>query len=85
MRMAMWRILADFAKKAGVHIYSERGDQVFRAKNWFGLHAKFDGPLDVPFEKEYTFLNFFTGETQRGSVLHLSLKRGETVLWEFTE
>lgn len=78
-------LLADFAKKAGVHIYSERGDQVFRAKDWFGLHAKFDGPLDVPFEKEYTFLNFFTGETQRGSVLHLSLKRGETVLWEFTE
>ena len=65
-----------------MHIYSERGDQVFRAADWFGLHAKFDGALDVPFEQEYTFVNYITGETQRGTMLHLALKRGETVLWE---
>ncbi|MBR0459496.1 MAG: hypothetical protein IJJ26_09690 [Victivallales bacterium] len=58
------------------------GDQVFRAADGFGLHAKFDGALDVPFEQEYTYVNYHTGENQHGRTLHLSLKRGETVLWK---
>jgi len=76
-------ILTKFAREAGVHIYSERGDQVFTGPGWFGLHSKLDGELTVPFAQAGLFENVITGEktTVPSRELHLKLKRGETVLY----
>lgn len=76
-------ILTKFAREAGVHIYSERGDQAFTGPGWFGLHSKLDGELTVPFAQAGLFENVITGEktTVPSRELHLKLKRGETVLY----
>lgn len=80
-------ILTKFAREAGVHIFSERGDQVFYAPGWFGLHSKLDGRLAVPFPRPSLFENVITGEqtTVPSRELPLELKRGETVLFRVKE
>lgn len=75
-------LLAKFAQEAGVHLFSERGDQIFYAPGWFGLHSKQNGELTVPFPRPYEFENAVTGERHPcGNSLHLHLKRGESVLF----
>ena len=74
-------LIGQFAREAGVHLFSTRGDQVFYAPGWFGLHSKMDGALTVPFPESFRFENAITGERSSGSTLELELKRGESVLY----
>lgn len=77
-------MLTEFARQAGVHIYSGRGDQVFTAPGWFGIHAKCPGDLEIPFPAAYRFRDVITGETfPVGDKLVLpNLRRGETRIIE---
>ena len=74
-------MLTEFSRQAGVHIYSGRGDQVFSAPGWFGIHAKCPGDLEIPFPEAYRVI---TGETfPAGEKLVLrNLRRGETRIIE---
>ena len=77
-------MLTEIARQAGVHIYSGRGDQVFSAPGWFGIHAKCPGDLEIPFPEAYRFRDVITGETfPAGEKLVLrNLRRGETRIIE---
>ena len=77
-------MLTEFAAEAGVHIYSRRGDQIFTAPGWFGIHAKVSGDLEIPFPGTYRFRDAITGEEfPAGDKLLLkNLRRGETRFFE---
>ena len=75
-------LLAKFAREAGVHLFSDRGDQVFYAPGWFGLHSKLSGNCVLRFPEEFDFENAISGERHpRGRELRLNMKRGESVLF----
>ena len=77
-------MLTEFAAEAGVHIYSRRGDQIFTAPGWFGIHAKVSGDLEIPFPETYRFRDAVTGEEfpVGDKLLLKNLRRGETRFFE---
>lgn len=75
-------LLTEFAKEAGVHLFSRRGDQVFYAPGWFGVHSKRSGECEFRFPEEFEFENAITKERGPcGKVLRLKMKRGESALF----
>ena len=75
-------LLTEFAKEAGVHLFSRRGDQVFYAPGWFGVHSKRSGECEFRFPEEFEFENAITKEPcPCGKVLRLKMKRGESALF----
>ncbi len=74
-------LITEMARNAGVHIFSERGDQIFFAGNWLGIHSKADGGLALSLPERFACRNLFSGENFPASDrLDLIMKRGETVL-----
>lgn len=77
-------LLSRFAERAGVHLYSLRGDQVFQTKNWIAVHCKWNGPLELRFPEAGTYRDAFTGEllVKNTNVLRLETSRGENRILE---
>jgi len=73
-RFATWRsvwsassnmpscLMTRFAREAGVHLYSERGDQILTLPGLLGIYAKSDGPLDVCLPEPTRVRDCWTGE-----------------------
>lgn len=79
-------ILGELAARSGVHLYTERGDQVFRGPGWLGVHAKCDGPLELSLPGRFRCRNLVNGEEfPPSATLSLLLKRGETALFELED
>ena len=80
-------LLSRFAERAGVHLYSLRGDQVFQAKQWLGVHCKWDGPLELRFPVSGSWCDAFTGTVlaEKTDRLRLTTHRGENLLLERME
>ena len=77
-------LLQHFAKTAGVHLYAERGDQVFAGEGWLGVHACLDGDLEIRLPQEAAeVIEQRTGKViARGATrFTVSARRGETLLW----
>jgi len=76
-------VLGELAAQSGVHLYTERGDQIFRGSDWLGIHAKCDGLLNLSLPGRFRCRNLMTdGEFPPSETLPLALKRGETALIE---
>lgn len=77
-------ILRLFARQAGVHIYAERGDQVYVGHGWCGLHARVDGPLRIALPQKMTVIDAFTGTVIAEDVdeFTITTTKGETYLWK---
>ena len=77
-------LLSRFAERAGVHLYSQRGDQVFQAREWLGIHCKWDGPLEIRFPEPGTWRDGFSGTllVEKTDHLRLATHRGQNLLLE---
>ena len=77
-------LLSRFAERAGVHLYSSRGDQVFPSKNWIAVHCKWDDVLELRLPEPGTWRDAFTNEIliENSDRLRLKTHRGENVVLE---
>lgn len=77
-------LLSRFAERAGVHLYSLRGDQVFQTKNWIAVHCKWNGPLELRFPAAGSWRNAFTGNilAENTDSIRLETCRGENLVLE---
>ena len=77
-------LLSMFAERAGVHLYSSRGDQVFQSKQWLGVHCKWNGPLELRFPERGSWRDAFSGVllAENTDCIRLETQRGENLLLE---
>lgn len=81
-------LLQHFAKLAGVHLYAERGDQVFAGDGWLGVHACLDGDLEIRLPLEAAeVIEQRTGKViaRQAARFTVSTSRGQTLLWRINE
>ncbi|MFC1451710.1 beta-galactosidase [Verrucomicrobiota bacterium] len=76
-------VLRELARRAGVHIYTEGGDQVITAPGFLALHAAFKGEHTVHLPQAATVADAITGETVAGAATSftVTLDCGDTGLW----
>eukprot|EP00831_Metopus_contortus_P017581 TRINITY_DN17427_c0_g1_i2.p1 TRINITY_DN17427_c0_g1~~TRINITY_DN17427_c0_g1_i2.p1 ORF type:complete len:296 (-),score=34.39 TRINITY_DN17427_c0_g1_i2:260-1147(-) len=76
-------IIGDIAQKAGVHLFSERGDQIFYNHNWIGIHSKCSGKLNLALPELSSWKNLETKEIYPTTKnILLDLQRGQTAILE---
>ena len=71
-------LLGMFAERAGVHLYTSRGDQVFQSKQWLGVHCKWNGMLELHFPERGSWRDAFSGAllVENGDCIRLATRRG---------
>ncbi len=75
-------ILGRMFEDAGVHRFGTRGDPVFFAENWIGIHAKCTGPLRIALPGKFQIRDRISGqEYPAGNRIDLETKRGRTYLF----
>jgi hypothetical protein len=76
-------LLREIARRAGVHIFSDAGDQVFRTGTLLALHACSDGPRTVRLPERVNLCDAFTGKKvlERSMEFRVSMFRGQTSIW----
>lgn len=74
-----------FARQAGVHVYEDRGDQVYVGEGWLGLHARVDGPIRIALARNSSVTDARSGAVIARGVdeFTISTRRGETYLWKY--
>ena len=77
---AYWR---QRAREAGVHVYTESGDQVLAEKAWLALHAAGDGLRVITLPRPCRVVDALSGETlsDGAETFSVNLRRGETAVW----
>ncbi len=76
--------LQKFAQEAGVFIYSDCGNIVYRIGNLLGVTARIDGMAALNIPKLSDVIDYHTGETIARDCTRFSveLKRGETKIFK---
>ena len=76
-------VLRKIARDAGVHLYTEAGDQVFAAPGWLALHAAVDGERTVRLPARASVRNVFSGTVlgSQTTEFRVRVRRGDTELW----
>ncbi|MHB9134731.1 MAG: hypothetical protein ACYDBB_26970 [Armatimonadota bacterium] len=76
-------VLREFARQAGIHLYTEAGDYLIPLPSLLGLHAALDGTRTIMLPDAYTVTNALTGElvAQQTTSFEAELKRGKTYVW----
>ncbi|MBO4344729.1 MAG: hypothetical protein J5833_03175, partial [Victivallales bacterium] len=74
---SLW--LQNFAREAGVHLYSERGDLVFPVGDYLGVSSKIAGVIPLRLPRASDVWDAETGEclAKNTTALDLSVARGE--------
>ncbi len=77
-------LLREIARRAGVHIYTEKGDQVFANPSLLAVHAACDGERTMLLPESVTVKDAFTGESvgERVNEFAIVMRRGETRVWK---
>lgn len=80
-------VLRRFAREAGVHVFAESGDQIFRFGTTFSLHAAFSGERRIGFPAPVRITDLLTGDViaEHTDEIVRSLRRGETLAWRCDE
>jgi hypothetical protein len=75
-----WR---DQAQAAGVHLYTDAGDQVLAEEQLLTVHAASDGARRITPPRTCRAVDAFTGETvlESGTEFTVNLRRGQTAVW----
>ena len=78
-----WR---QVAREAGVHLYSEAGDQVLAEKQLLTVHAAQDGARQIALPRRCRVQDAWSGEIvlEDGTEFTANLKRGETAVWQIS-
>ena len=76
-------LLREIARRAGVHISSNGGDQVFTAPGLLAVHAASDGARMLVLPEPMTLTDAFTGEpiVAEDGKLTITMRRGDTRVW----
>ncbi len=76
-------LLRRFARAAGVHLYSEAGDQVLAEKRLLTLHAASDGPRRIALPCPGRVTDAFTGVIVSERTDHIAhvVAKGRTYVW----
>ncbi|MEI7835093.1 MAG: hypothetical protein WCK05_01625, partial [Planctomycetota bacterium] len=75
-------LLRAIAQSAGVHVYSDAGDQVFAGPGLLAVHAAFDGQRTIRLPSRRPIRDAFTGEVfPPADEVALTMRRGETRVW----
>jgi beta-galactosidase len=76
-------LLTEIARRAGVHVYSESGDQVFRTKRLLAVHAFQDGPRRIRLPEVSDVRDVLTEKPVALSAkeFDIDMRRGETGIW----
>ena len=79
-----WR---EVARKAGVHLYSEAGDQVYTEKQLLTVHAARDGVRRIALPSRCRVRDAWSDEIvlDAGTEFTTHLKRGATAVWRIEE
>jgi beta-galactosidase len=79
-----WR---EQAHAAGVHLYTDAGDQILAERQLLTIHASSDGPRRIRLPRPCRIVEAFTGETvlEHGTEFTITLRRGETAVWTLRE
>jgi hypothetical protein len=77
-------LLQVFAREAGVHLYGDRGDQIFAGAGWLGLHARVDGALTIRLPQCSRVVDGRAGKVIADGAEEFTIasKRGETYRWK---
>lgn len=77
-------LLCEIARRAGVHVYSDAGDQVFRSQNLLAVHAFSDGKRTIRLPESMDVRDAFTEETLalHATEFVTNVQRGDTPIWE---
>jgi len=77
-------LLRAFARDAGVHLYTDAGDQVLAERQLLTLHAASDGERRIKLPHPCTVVEAFTGAVIGEGVSEFSvvLREGETRVWK---
>ena len=77
-------LLARFAARSGVHLYSRRGDPVYSSKNWLAVHSKWDGVLELRLPEAGSWNDAWTGvrRIEQSDCLRMETRRGENIVLE---
>jgi hypothetical protein len=72
------------ARAAGVHIYSDAGDQVMAEKQLLVIHAASDGHRDIHFPAPCTAHDAFSGAAVATDTacIGINVRAGQTVVWK---
>ena len=76
-------LLREFARGAGVDIYSDCADQVFTLPGILAVHASFDGSRTIRLPGPATLTDAFSGEkiTVKRRTFSVTMRRGDTRVW----
>lgn len=76
-------MIRNIAEKAGVHIYTDSGDQVFAGAGFIGIHAAYDGTRKIKLPCNMTLFDPFSQKiiVQNSDTVEIFMKQGYTALW----
>lgn len=74
------------AREAGVHLYTEAGDQVLAERDWLVVHAASDGVRRIALPRPCRVLDPLAGAVvcSHGTGFEVELKCGQTAVWRLT-
>ena len=80
-------LLRDFARKAGVHIYSDNGDVLFAGNGFLTFHAASAGEKTIRLPEESTVSDLFSGSAvlKQGKCFSFKAKLHETRIFRIRE
>ena len=80
-------LLRDFARKAGVHIYSDNGDVLFAGNGFLTFHAASAGEKTIRLPAESTVSDLFSGSAvlKQGKCFSFKAKLHETRIFRIRE
>ena len=76
-------LLRFIARKAGVHVYTDVGDQVLAGAGLLAVHAAGDGNRKVVFPSLCTVSDALSGElvAEAAECIQITMRKGDTALW----
>jgi hypothetical protein len=81
-------LLRRLCAEAGVHIYTDGGDQVLAVNDLLAVHAAFDGPRTISLPAPAGVTDAMTGNPvvrEFRDEITVTLQRGDTALWRLEE
>lgn len=80
-------ILAGLARRAGVHLYSDRNDTLYASRQYLTINADGDGVRNISFPRPVTLIDPFTDEllARRTKQIHRPMRDKETWIVRLSE
>lgn len=79
-------LLRRFAREAGVHLYTESGEQIIAERGYLSIHAAYDGSHRIRLPERSNVVDAYSGAAVAKGTreFEVDLRRGETATWRVT-